>query len=284
MRKLAALMMSLVLAAFAAGDTLRPSTAAGDTVHPVVVHPYPQCVGFTAVPGCQYAETAEPDSSLLTDLVSYWALDEASGVRADTVGSNDLTDNNTVGSTSKGVGAPANLPNTVASFVAANSEYLSGTTPTSFSSGTARTVSFWWYGGDTGSNRSLFHVGTTGGTGRLLLYNSGTEPNGVANVYAGGGGTASAGFYSSGTWIHYIYTFDGVNSHKLYANNVERVSRTVADSGDTTSLLWGVSAAGYWQGYISSGAIWSRVLTADERACLYNSGAGTVYPFIGVCN
>src|SRR6056300_304684 len=32
-----------------------------------------------------------------TDLVSFWKLDEASGTRVDAFGSNDLTDNNTVG-------------------------------------------------------------------------------------------------------------------------------------------------------------------------------------------
>jgi hypothetical protein len=61
----------------------------------------------------------EPDS-LLTDLVAWWSLDEASGTRvnAHNPGTHDLTDNNTVGQTTGVVG-------NAASFVAANNESLS---------------------------------------------------------------------------------------------------------------------------------------------------------------
>jgi hypothetical protein len=69
-------------------------------------------------------------ATLANNLVSAWKLDESSDgsapvVRVDAHGSNDLTDNNTVASALKGAGAPANMPANVASFVGANSEYLS---------------------------------------------------------------------------------------------------------------------------------------------------------------
>ena len=57
-------------------------------------------------------------SSLLTGLVSWWNLDETSGTRADSVGSNHLTDVNTVGYAAGKIG-------NAASFVAANNETLS---------------------------------------------------------------------------------------------------------------------------------------------------------------
>lgn len=53
-----------------------------------------------------------------TGVVSYWKLDETSGTRADSIGSNNLTDNNTVLS---GTGKVSNA----ADFEASNSEYLS---------------------------------------------------------------------------------------------------------------------------------------------------------------
>ena len=60
---------------------------------------------------------AAPASTLLTGLVSWWKLDEESGTRADAVGTNHHTDNNTVGYASGKIGNAAN-------FVAANSESL----------------------------------------------------------------------------------------------------------------------------------------------------------------
>lgn len=57
-------------------------------------------------------------ASLLIDLVAYWNLDEESGTRFDSVGSNHLTDNNTVTSA-------AGILNGAAQFTAANNEYLS---------------------------------------------------------------------------------------------------------------------------------------------------------------
>src|SRR5262252_1520277 len=53
-----------------------------------------------------------------TNLISYWKLDEVSGSRVDTKGTNTLTDNNTVTSTT-------GIINNAASFAAASSEYLS---------------------------------------------------------------------------------------------------------------------------------------------------------------
>ena len=52
--------------------------------------------GLTLKLGGWYAAAVEAGSKLLDGLVSYWSLDEQSGARADSVGGNHLTDNNTV--------------------------------------------------------------------------------------------------------------------------------------------------------------------------------------------
>jgi len=68
-------------------------------------------------PGPFLFSLAASGSTLLDGLVSWWDLDEESGIRYDSVGSNDLTDNNTVGyDNGKIVNA--------ASFVATNGERL----------------------------------------------------------------------------------------------------------------------------------------------------------------
>ncbi|MDA2917638.1 hypothetical protein MYX64_12505, partial [Nitrospinae bacterium AH_259_B05_G02_I21] len=57
-------------------------------------------------------------AGLLTDLKAHWKLNEASGTRSDSHGSNDLTDNNTVGQAAGKIGNAAD-------FIRVNSEYLS---------------------------------------------------------------------------------------------------------------------------------------------------------------
>lgn len=71
---------------------------------------------------------AAPVSTLLTGLISYWKLDEASGTGIDSVGTNTLTDNNTVTSAAGKVG-------TARQFTAANSESLSIADNASLSTG-----------------------------------------------------------------------------------------------------------------------------------------------------
>jgi hypothetical protein len=41
------------------------------------------------------------------------------------------------------------------------------------------------------------------------------------------------------------------------------------------------SAAGglHWDGALDEWGFWARTLTSDERAALYNGGAGLAYPF-----
>lgn len=67
----------------------------------------------------QAATDVKNDATLSTSLVSYWELEEVSGTRVDSHGSNDLTDNNTVGQAT-------GLQGNAADFDDTNSEYLSG--------------------------------------------------------------------------------------------------------------------------------------------------------------
>jgi len=66
----------------------------------------------------QAAPQYDPTNPGTTGLSAWWSLDETSGTRNDSHGSNHLTDNNTVGYTS---GVKSNA----ATFIAANNESLS---------------------------------------------------------------------------------------------------------------------------------------------------------------
>src|SRR3989338_9836212 len=92
--------------------------------------------------------TASPDS-LGTSLNAFWKLDEASGTRSDSVGSNNLTDNNTV---TQGTGKVGNA----AQFTAANSESLSITDNTALSTGDIDfTIAAWVYLDSVSSTRGI---------------------------------------------------------------------------------------------------------------------------------
>lgn len=212
-------------------------------------------------------------STLLDSLVSWWSLDEASGTRVDSHGSNDLTDNNTVGQAAGKVGSAA-------SFVAANSEYLSRADNASLSmgAGVEMTVAAWaktasdpatnvpvavhadgWYLDCGASVRyRLFIVGATSGTALV-----------------------EAGNQTVGEWQFVVAWYDlaklyiqvnlGTIFEAAFANGIK-------DSAQEFRIGGRADAALYWNGDIDEVALWKRVLTADERSELYNSGDGIAYP------
>lgn len=216
-------------------------------------------------------------STLLTGLVSYWPLDEESGTRYDAVGGNDLTDNNTVGFDTGVDGAAA-------SFVAANSEYLSRAAITEL--GSPLSLGFWLNPADT-ARRVLFANGETNVTAGMLMESS-VNGAGDINVFLNSAldsyAYTGAGVLTVGAWHHVIFTFDG-GIPKMYVNNVEKALTVVgvpASSlpyGNNFYIGAGPETSRYANGLIDEVAIWDRVLTSDERAELYNAGAGKFYPF-----
>jgi len=211
------------------------------------------------------------------NLVGGYKMDEFSDesvgvVRADVLGVYDLTDNNTVPSIAGIIGNAAH-------FTAAESEYLSTPAPALFAAGDIRTVTFWYYMTADGGNPSLWQVANNpGDVGRALIYVSGTAPNKTITMYANGGGTTSAGFFGLNEWHQVVYTFDGVNSHKLYVDTVLRATRTVTDGGGATNMFFGTSGAGFHNGYIDEGYVFSDFKDTDWILDMHNSGAGRSYP------
>ena len=94
-----------------------------EKVELVTDNPWSQCRFSDPSSDLNPAVPADPSipafsASLSSGLVSWWDLDELGGTRYDSVGSNDLTDNNTVLYGNGKIGRAA-------SFVSGNSEYLS---------------------------------------------------------------------------------------------------------------------------------------------------------------
>lgn len=224
-------------------------------------------------------------STLLNGLISYWKLDEASGSRADSVGGNTLTDNNTVTQN------PGKV-STAAQFTAANSESLSIADNASFDAiGAAMSLSLWVYPDSFLANNAILTKWTyatdgewscdTGGgggtTARMLIAGSATDP--VTNL-----GTSPI-ILAVTTWAHLVWVFDGSQTGnaarlKLYANGV---LQTLAFTGTIPATIrngtaplrmgaWSGSLTRYWNGRMDDVKLWSRALTAAEVAEDYANG------------
>ena len=225
-------------------------------------------------------------------LGSYWDLDEASGNRVDSHGSNTLTDNNTVGSATNSY--PANLPGRVASFVAANSEYL---TRASFTMPGSYAVSIWVHGFD-GYPGTPANVGTLLSCGAYPLdaqvhfsnygYFGGNIVADGTNYYSAVGYYGDWVPYDQGPkWHHFLIEYDAATrkttvriDNRSTALESSAIAGTRAATPSTLYMGGGPGGIGITNctNRVSVVAVWPRLLTSDERTALYNSGDGAVLP------
>lgn len=217
--------------------------------------------------------TAPPPSPLLTDLVSYWKLDESTGTRVDSHGTNHLTDHNTVGSAAGKIG-------TACAFASTASQYLSypDTNPLGDEDWTQ---AVWFKRASPTLDQMIFSKDAA--TGRSYWLES-MNPL-TFSCPAAGVNVSVPGMAPDLNW-HYVVIWHDAAANTL---NIQ------ADGGPVTSVAsapFNITATpvhfgsrayvgyeGYFDGLIDEVAIWRRVLTAEERTALYNGGLGLAYPF-----
>lgn len=218
---------------------------------------------------------------LFNGLVGYWALNEASGNRADSsVNSNTLTDNNTVTSAT---GQYSNA----GQFTAANTESLSINSNSTLVTGNIDfTVAAWVYlDSESGvmipisklaaASDVEYEFGYNNTTDRFAMtYTNGDAVSVVANTF---------GAVSTGTWYLLIGWYDATaDTLNITVNNgaVDSLADGgVKPPGNLTGLL-GIGIRGAdgtypWNGRIDDVRLYKRVLTADERTQLYTN-PGTI--------
>lgn len=226
--------------------------------------------------------------SLLSNLIGYWPLHEASGARADMVGqAHNLTDNNTV-TQNPGIQLYAGQ------FTAANSEYLSHADDAVLSTGDVSfTLCAWVYADSLGADRAIMSKWGAAGTREFLLYysnastrfNFSISPNGTS---IGPVEDTSLGAPATATWYFIQAWHDSVNDLIAISSNLN-TPVTAGHAGglfdSANAFLVGASTpaapALFWNGRICEAAYWKRVLTQQERAWLYNDGRGRTWPFDG---
>lgn len=225
-----------------------------------------------------------PQSS---SVVSRWKLDEASGNRADSVGSNTLTDNNTVGNAA-GI-SQANASSTYAAdFEAGNSESLSITDAAQSGLDITGDLSFFlWMNPETvnGDFQIMQKFSDSGGANRAYrLFMSddtpdtirfGVSSNGSNTVY---GSPASVHSLSAGTWYHIGIVYDAsAGSVKVYKDGVQLGSTgtglyTSINSGAASFYIGaydGVSL--FFDGVLQDAIIWNVALSDADVLDLYEA-------------
>lgn len=222
-------------------------------------------------------------SSLLSGIVAYWKLDESSGTRADSVGSNSLTSVNNVAQATGIVGSAAQ-------FTAASSQRLTRADNTDLSTGnTDFTFAGWFYldslpaanaglieKDDLASNREYDLVLNNVNQVTWFVFDS---SSGNVNVILG------APALTVGTWVHLICWYDTADKKVRIQKNNGSVSASSGaltngpKDGAATFELGARNAASFYSGRIDEVGFWKRLLTTAEKTALYNGGSGLTYPF-----
>jgi hypothetical protein len=219
---------------------------------------------------------AAAPSTALTGLANYWKMDETSDgsgavQRNDTISTMHLTDTNTCPSVAGIIGNGAQ-------FVIANSERLGGA-----HGGLGNfdfTIAGWYYADASVGNQSI--LGSSNGKLWLRLQadnkivlrlNDGTDHE-----------CGPAAAPSLAAWHYFVAWYDATLD-KQFLQIDNGTAAEVANTGGVSAgafTLQFASHAGalfFFGGRIDEVGYWTRVLTADERTELYNSGVGKTHPF-----
>ncbi len=226
---------------------------------------------------------AVADSPLLTGLVAYWKLDEASGTRYDSHGSNNLTDYNTVASATGLLGSAI-------SYGASNTDkYIGCADNDALSMGDIDfTIAGWFKRTDVNGQGQVANKWDWNIPSREYLVD--VHPSTYCRFYIATTGQTQVGVTDSFYPDIDDWTFL-VGWHDATANtiNLQVNARTVVSSSHSGGVNAGSAAftigpysvlSNYATGCdIDEVGIWKRVLTGGEIAQLYNSGDGITYPF-----
>lgn len=215
--------------------------------------------------------------ALTDDLVSFWELEEASGTRNDSHGTNDLNDNNSVGQGSGKVG-------NCADFESGSSNYLSHADNADLSTGDGVdfTICAWVNLESKPAEGGIVSKASQVATEYILEY-VGVSGFFCFAFFVGTNALVKAlsfGDPSIGTWCFVVAWHDVVDGSYNIQVNDGAVDSTPDTSFADSALDFQIGRYGtsqYFDGLIDQVGFWKRVLTTQERTDLYNGGAGLSY-------
>jgi hypothetical protein len=223
--------------------------------------------------------------ALLDNLVSYWKLDESSGNASDSVGSNTLTNNNTVTYSSGKINNGAIITGSTQSLSISDASQTGLDITGNFS------ISLWWKTPSTIASATFIDKYNPGGGNNQrayrLYYDLGTAKFWFDVSSDGTSGDSYDFSYSpsTSTWYHLVITWTAsTKKGNWYVNGSALTEKT----GTSVTSLFNSNATfiignGYGNNSpvntIDEVGVWSRALSSTEVTALYNSGNGNQYPF-----
>lgn len=225
-----------------------------------------------------------------TNLISWWKLDETSGNALDAHGSNDLTE--TSGTIASVVGKVGNARD----FEAGDTEWFEIADNASLSMGVGQdfTIGLWFkpesfHGSDATQVIAKYDYGNQ--NREFSLRNLASDPGDLQFECSPDGNTnrdsvATGETITFGNW-HFIVCWYSDTDQKIYIQvNNAAADNAACDGGayNGTSKFAigadynnGVATNNILDGIVDEAFVYKRVLTADEREWLYNSGNGRRY-------
>jgi len=270
-----------------AGGTFTPTSVALTTGTPSATFTYtPSSTGTKTISVTNNGGLTDPGAlsynavsplHLLNNLISYWKLDEATGVRFDSVvaSANHFADPS--GSTE---GIPGKLNNGV---IFGGATHLEIPNNSSLQVTGDFTWSLWLKVSDPSTFQVIISKAIIGGNIDYLLFNAAPLTLAVGHAGVGGGGVAGPPLVAN-TWIHVVAWWDSSDQKlRMRANDATTYVDTMARVPDaTTQPLWlggdpGGGGQYFMTGMVDEMGFWKRKLTSAEITALY--GGGTPPPF-----
>lgn len=220
--------------------------------------------------------------TLTTSLVAYWKLDELTGTRKDFFSTHDMT----LGEEPDAIDGQVT---SAADFTESNSEYLSAGDDPDFDATGNVSISFWIKTTSTEVGDVILSKYDNVANGKywILTLGIGGVAGKVAFDFYDGTNQQSRKTTTSindGSWHHIVATWDdSANLVNLYVDNGSEESVVVTDNGtvgdisNDEEVFMGrheTGGADYITAALDEMGFWDKLLSAQERADLWNSGNG----------
>lgn len=219
-------------------------------------------------------------ASLRNGLVSYWTLDEASGTRLDSVGTNHLTASGSVPA------VRGKLGNSASNNASAIRLTTTGKTPDITGD---LTVSLWYNLTTTNSTYQTIIAKDDGASGRGFYCTQAKDYASNAMLFSRWtvlGGSYGGRFIEVAplAWTHIAIVYSGSNIFSYRNGTNFWASTTTNNNWVSVSTPWTVlahtsPATFYLNGCVDEVGIWNRAITPAEVQRLYAEGRGSRWPF-----
>jgi len=209
--------------------------------------------------------------ALIDNLVSYYKMDETSGIRYDAVGSVNLSEiGGTVGYIAGKNGNAANLTSDAVRLDGGNNHYYTDITISFWMNVT--TVASCWYMGKYAlpglSAQSSWVFWSNEGLLYWLIAHSNSSA--ITQVEVA---------HTTGAWVHYVASYNGTSkAMKMYKNYSTTDTNTCGGAMNNGTQNFQLNSyENHCNGAIGEVGIWNRVLSDAEVESLYKNGRGNFY-------